>query len=58
MNNGTNTLIQLGSIITPDGLDNTQGYRVYSINGVGLSIRADGGGLDKGVGLVMIIRKK
>lgn len=50
-----NDLIQIDSIDTHDGLINVQGYRVYSINGIALSIRANGGGLDKGVGLYKYI---
>mgnify|MGYP006872994962 CR=1 FL=1 len=37
------SLIQIGSIETPKGLKDVQGYRVYSVNGVAISIRADGG---------------
>lgn len=52
-----NNLIQIGSVETPDGLDNVQGYRVYLTNGIALSIRANGGGLDKGVGLYLIVNE-
>ena len=52
-----NDLIQIDSIDTPDGFINVQGYRVYSINGIALSIRANGGGLDKGVGLYLIVNE-
>ena len=52
-----NKLIQIGNVETPDDLSNIQGYKVYSINGIALFIRANGGGLDKGVGLYLIVNE-
>lgn len=52
-----NNLKQVGSIVSPEGLDNVQGYRIYLIDGIALSIRANGGGLDGGVGLYLVIRR-
>ena len=38
-------MIQLGSIPTEKGLLRTEGFRVYSINGVGTTVCSNGGGL-------------
>lgn len=51
-----NDLIQIDSIETPDGLINVQGYRVYLIDGIALSIRANGGGLGHG-GVILISKE-
>ena len=45
MKKNNNQVIQIGSIETPDGLFDIQGYRVYSTDGISVTITSGSGGL-------------
>ena len=53
-----NKVIKLGSIPTDKGLLDTQGFRVYSIYGVGNTITVNTGGISgPGNGLYVVVEK-
>lgn len=49
--------IYLMDIPTPTGVRDRQGYKVYSANGITLSLTSCGGGLGRYAGLYLIVKK-